>query len=258
VASSKPSTFIQNESLPGGTFEWIAGPTGILLVHGFTATTAEVRLLAQFLHEQGFTVSAPLLPGHGTSPEDLNHCRWNDWTDAVARAYQSLVGRCEQVVVGGQSMGGLLAIHLAAHHPEISGLMLYAPALEALSPFNQFLVRLAALFVPIQEKPAVAPSLADSRWKGYTVYPLAATVQLFNLQAQAKRCLPLLRRPILIIQGRNDQRLDPSGPEKILSSVQSNVKELHWLPKSGHVVLLDQEWDQAANLSLDFLHRILN
>lgn len=236
----------------------MGGTTGILLIHGYTATTTEVGLLGRYFHERGFTVYAPLLPGHDTTPTDLNHYRWQDWAAAVERSYLDLAGRCEQVVVGGASMGGLLAIYLAVHHPEIRALMLYAPALYSYSRVQEFLARITAPFVPYAKKPPTPPSAADSRWKGYTVYPVAAGVQLFNLMAETRRCLPLVRRPLLLIQGLLDHRVSASGPEKILSLVQSTIKELHWLPNSSHVVSLDQEWEQAASLSMAFLNRVLD
>ena len=257
MVSSSAAAGLKNAHLDGDSFHLAGGPTGILLIHGFTSTTAEVRLLGSFLHEHGYTVSAPLLPGHGSTPEELNRCSRQDWVSAVEHSYQDLASQCEQVILGGASMGSLIAIHLSVHHPEIRALMLYSPALEALSLLDQLGVRILAPFVPYRTKPPVAPSAADSRWKGYTVFPLPAAVQFFHLQYEARRYLPLVRRPILIIQGRNDQRVSPSGPERILNSVQSTLKELHWLPNSGHVVLLDQEWEQAANLSLTFLKRVL-
>ena len=66
---------IRNPQLAGDSFTWIEGPVGVLLFHGFTATTAEVRLLAGRLREAGYTVAGPLLPGHGTHPDELNQCR---------------------------------------------------------------------------------------------------------------------------------------------------------------------------------------
>jgi hypothetical protein len=59
---------LQNPHLEGDSFTWESGPLGILLLHGFTATTAEVRPLAKLLHQDGYTVSGPLLPGFGTTP----------------------------------------------------------------------------------------------------------------------------------------------------------------------------------------------
>lgn len=257
MALSSAAAGLKNAHLDGDSFYLAGGPTGILLIHGFTSSTAEVRLLGRYLHEHGYTISAPLLPGHGSTPEEMNRCSWQDWVSSVERSYQELASQCEMVILGGASMGSLIAIYLSVHHPEIRALMLYSPALDAFSFLDRLAVRMLAPFVPYRAKPPVAPSAADTRWKGYTVFPLPAAVQLFDLQKEAQRCLPLVRRPLLIIQGRNDQRVSPSGPERILNSVQSTLKELHWLPNSGHVVLLDQEWEQAANLSLTFLKRVL-
>ena len=69
---------LKNPHMEGDSFLWEAGPVGIVLSHGFTATTTEVRLLAKALHEKGYTVAGPLLPGHGTRYQDMNRCRWQD------------------------------------------------------------------------------------------------------------------------------------------------------------------------------------
>ena len=81
---------IQNPHLEGETFFWSGNEIGVLLLHGLTATTAEVRLLAEKLHASGYTISAPLLPGHGTRPEELNGTTWHDWAWAAEKAYSTL------------------------------------------------------------------------------------------------------------------------------------------------------------------------
>ncbi|HWU87850.1 MAG TPA: alpha/beta fold hydrolase, partial [Kofleriaceae bacterium] len=81
---------------------------GVVLVHGFTGTPFEIRPLGELLHRDGFTVHAPLLPGHGTSIDDLDRTTWRDWADAVERAADAMGRRCARVAVVGQSLGGLL------------------------------------------------------------------------------------------------------------------------------------------------------
>ncbi|RPH38721.1 MAG: alpha/beta hydrolase, partial [Burkholderiales bacterium] len=73
---------LHNPHLEGETFLWEAGSVGVFLSHGYTATTAEVRLFAKRLHEKGYSVAAPLLAGHGTRPEDLNRVTWQDWVES--------------------------------------------------------------------------------------------------------------------------------------------------------------------------------
>jgi carboxylesterase len=100
----------------------------VLLVHGFTGSPPEMRLVGDYLHQRGLTVSGPLLPGHGTTVEEMNRCRWTDWTDHVEGALANLQARCETVFAGGLSMGSLLTLYLAAHPPDLPGAILYSPA----------------------------------------------------------------------------------------------------------------------------------
>lgn len=67
-----------------------AGPVGVLLIHGFAGTPREMWLLGAYLHERGFTVSAPLLPGHGGVLAEINRVNWRDWVAGVESAYAGL------------------------------------------------------------------------------------------------------------------------------------------------------------------------
>jgi carboxylesterase len=250
---------IKNAHLPGDTFRWEGGPAGVLLFHGFTATTAEVRLLGEFLHRKGYTVAGPLLPGHGTSIQDANRCQWTDWTAAAEEAYQQLAAECDPVAVGGESMGGLLALYLASEHPEIAAVLAYAPALRVRSPLRSLLV-IAPVLEPIIRAvalPAAPPSVVDERWKGYEAYPIAAAVEFMRLQRDVVDRLARVAQPLLIIQGRRDRLVDPAVPAQLDQAVASREKEMHWLADSQHCLLLDHEWEQAAEWTGDFLARVL-
>jgi carboxylesterase len=251
---TQTSTF-RNPHLEGAPFYWDGGPVGVLLCHGFTATTAEVRLLAQALHGQGYTVAAPLLPGHCTTPDDCNQYTWQDWYACVEQTYQQLSTRCQTVVIGGESTGALLILRLAAFHPQVAAILCYAPALRLLlSPAKIFLLSLCAPFVTSIPK---APSTDDNPWQGYGVDPLQAAQQLLRLQKVILPMLPQIRQPILILQGRLDPTVHPESPQVIYNQVSSSIKELHWLEHSTHCVILDKERDLAANLTIDFLNRVL-
>ncbi|MBI5034919.1 MAG: alpha/beta fold hydrolase [Chloroflexi bacterium] len=254
---SSQSSYIRNTHLEGDSFFWQSGKTGALLIHGYTASTAEVRPLGQYLHERGYTVSGPLLPGHNTSPQDLNRKKWRDWTNAVEQAYAELKAKCERVFVCGESMGGLLTLYLAAHHPEIAGIVVYAPALRVAN--HETTMRQARLlhrFIPHIKKQDREPSAADARWRGYNVNPISALVQVNDLQREIEKHLSEIRQPLLILLGRRDQSIDPIGGEIILQGVSSIDKELRWLEQSTHCVILDCEWEQAAEMTVRFFNRV--
>jgi carboxylesterase len=76
------------------------------------------------------------------------------------------------------------------------------------------------------------------------------------LQREARRCLPRIHQPLLIVQGRLDTAIDPRSGEVIMRETACTVKELHWLERSAHCVVLDQEWEQAAEWTLQFIERV--
>src|SRR5712692_8608567 len=102
---------------------------GCLLIHGFSGSPWEMRWLGEQLAADGYTVLGPLLAGHGTTPEDMNTTRWPDWYASVVAGYRQLREECEQVIAIGLSLGGALALHLAAHEP-VDGLVLMATPLH--------------------------------------------------------------------------------------------------------------------------------
>lgn len=251
---NRQSLPIYNPHLEGEAFLWEGGPIGVLLSHGFTATTAEVRLLGKLLHAQGYTISAPLLPGHNSRPEDLNRVHWRDWVAAVDQAYLELRERCDPVFVGGESTGALLALYLAAQHPEILGVLAYAPALKLkMSSFDRLRLYLAAPFIPYVPKENMD---SDTPWQGYPVNPLRGVIQLLELQKEILRRLPSIRQPVLIVQGRLDTSVHPSVPALIAEKVGSTDKEIHWMEHSRHVVILDKELDQVAEITQNFISRV--
>lgn len=246
---------LHNPQLEGDSFYWPAGPQGILLIHGFTATVAEVRPMAKRLHAAGYTVAGPLLPGHYTRPEDLNHVRWQDWVQVCEETYRRLQSDCQQVVVGGESTGGLISLYLAAQHPEAAAVLLYAPALRLnLSTLDALRLRLMAPFVPWVPKQNMD---SDTLWQGYPVNPLKGTLQLLALQRQVAPRLGEVRQPTLIVQGRLDTTVHASVPDQIASGVRAQIVEKHWMAQSAHCVLLDRELDQVTGLTLKFLARVL-
>ena len=137
-----------NPHLAGDSFFEKRSSRGILLIHGFTATTNSVRQLASRLGELDWTISAPLLLGHGESLEKLSTTKWRDWATQVELCWHQLNDHCDESFIAGESAGGLLALWLACLQTiRPKGLVLVAPALKLNLPnWKRQLILLLSLF----------------------------------------------------------------------------------------------------------------
>ncbi len=241
----------QNAHLEGRPFYWKKNKIGILLFHGLTASTAEVRPLAKFLSSKGYSVSCPLLPGHLTSPRDLNNRSWLEWAQAGEDAYQQLKKDCDHIFLAGASMGGLVALDLARSHPNALALLLYAPAIRI--P-RMWLIALIYPFIPYLKKKT---SSRPMEWQGYTVRSTHAVNQLRIFQEYIRKNLTKIHQPTLILQGELDQTVDPQGAQQLFNALASERKELFWLTDSTHCVILDRQFDLVCQKTEKFINSIL-
>lgn len=227
----------------------------MLLIHGFTGSPTEMRLLGDYLHERGLTVAGPLLPGHGTSVEELARTRWRQWIDHAEEALAGLQRRCETVFVGGLSMGSLLALHLGAGFPELAGLVCYSPALRLATPWIR-LAPLAGRVLPWFGGPRhvdlVNPEVQGRVWN-YGRAPLRGVAELLPLMHHTNRLLSRVRPDLLVIQSTGDRVIHPRSGPSIVDGVASRHKELLWLHHSGHNIGVEGEWTTVAARTWDFV-----
>jgi len=250
---------VENPQLDGNSFTLTgSGDTGIILFHGFTSTTVEVRPLGEYLHSQGLQINAPLLPGHGINPEDALQVKRSDWLAAAENAFNLMASTQRNIFVAGESMGALLALHLAKEHPEICGVILFAPAIRI---SGQWLSPLLAPFIQFQPKRYLSddskPPEEDSLpWQGYNVLPIPAVAQFYRLQQQVKRELAAISQPILIFQGGKDGTINPDGAHLIMERLGSVDKKLIWIENGTHTLLLGREHPEIYRQTLDFIARV--
>ena len=242
--------------LPGAEpFHHDGSDVGVLLCHGFTGTPQSLRSWGEYLADRGYSVRLPLLPGHGTTWQDMNQTRWEDWYAAVDAAFRELHEACERVVVCGLSMGGALALQLAqAHGPRISGLVLVNPAVKFEDPRTLLLPVLKHVVGSLGaigndvKKPGVT-ELA------YTRTPLKAAHSQLVAWQSVIRDLPEVTQPLLLLRSPQDHVVPASSSALILSRISSlDVTEI-LLEDSYHVATIDNDAQRIFDESAKFIER---
>lgn len=241
---------ILNPHLDGDPFSFEGQDPACLLIHGFTATTSEVRPMGEYLHGLGYAVNAPLLAGHNTIPSDINPVTWQDWLANAEAGYLALAQQHSQVVVAGESMGGLLALLLAAKYPQITGLALFAPALRVRGLYGANVLQYFKAYLD-KDLTDVNPL-----WSGYGNYPVRGLAQLNKLQHETWRRLPQVRQPTLLVMAGRDDSVNPRTAGLIHRRIGSARLETVWMPDSTHVVLLSDQRDEVNQRFHQFLQEI--
>jgi carboxylesterase len=242
--------------LPGAEpFRHEGGEAGVLLCHGFTGSPQSLRPWAQHLAEHGLTVSLPLLPGHGTRWQDMALTGWQDWYAEVDRELRALSERCASVFVAGLSMGGTLALRLAAKHGDaVSGVVVVNPAnrMHGLAPYA---LPVARHFV--RTAPGIASDIAKegSVELGYDKVPLHAAHSLRTFFRQVDGELPQVTQPLLVLRSAQDHVVPAADSARVLSRVSSTDVTEIVLEQSYHVATLDHDAERIFDESLAFIGR---
>jgi carboxylesterase len=228
---------------------------GVLLCHGFTGTPQSMREWGEYLADRGYTSRLPLLPGHGTTWQEMNRTRWADWYSCVDTAFRELHQTCERVVVCGLSMGAALTLQLAQEHgPRISGLILINPAVKIEDPRTVLLPVLKHLVG------SLAGVSNDIKREGvtelaYTRTPLKAAHSQFVAWQSIIRDLPEVTQPVLLLRSPQDHVVPASSSALILSRISSRDVTEILLEDSYHVATIDNDAPRIFDESAKFIER---
>lgn len=230
---------------------------GILLLHGFGDTPQTLRLLANDLHSAGYDINAPLLPGHGRTIESFVESRHEDWLAFARQELRAMRANHETVALVGLSMGGALAAILAAEDKNIPALGLLAPYIDM--PWTHKIA--ASMYwtwgADRARKSNSPGSIRDpgerSKNVGYGFYSARLLHELAMIGKAARRALPHIKAPTLIVQSMTDPRIKPEVAERTLASLGSSEKKLVWIQGAGHIITVDYGREQVFHEVRDWM-----
>lgn len=255
TATADPAPYLL---VPGGD----GNRFGVLMVHGFLASPAELREFGEELFGCGHPVMGVRLKGHGTSPHDLRDRHWEDWLASVRRGYDILSAFCDRICIVGFSTGGALALILATERPEkLAGV---AVASTALRYHNKTLVFVPLLHganklmdwvptrhgvIPFRRNESEQPEI------NYRHIPIEALYELGQALAELNGRLKMVDCPVLVLQGDGDRIVDPHSAEMIMRRLRTPYKKMHMLRSDRHGIL-SEDVDNARAHVLSFIARL--
>jgi carboxylesterase len=233
------------------------GKTGCLLIHGFTGTPFEMRMLGDSLACEKYTILAPRLAGHATRVEDISRSHWENWVTSVEDGLNLLKGCTDQQVVMGLSMGGVLALIAAARFTPLGVVTFSAPSSLPGDPRAKYLpvlkyfIRRVSKGTPDWHNPDAAKDHVD-----YPYYPTSAILELKKLIDVMRSELAEVKAPVLFVQSRQDHGIPAESLDTLFRSISSTDKTSFWVENSGHVVIREPEREAIFAEVKRFLIRI--
>ncbi|SDH21539.1 carboxylesterase [Alteribacillus persepolensis] len=242
--------------VPPKPFKFEGGKRAVLLLHAFTGSSADVRMLGRYLQKRGYTCHAPIYTGHGVPPEELFQSNSFDWWQDVERAWQELRNDgYEEIAVAGLSLGGLMTLKVAYTYPVKGIIPMCAPMIvsENKDRLYKGVLRYAKEYKQLENKDEKQVEKEMEEFKDLPTDTLSSVNELIE---EVRDSLDMIYAPAFIVQAEKDDMVPPESAQVIHDEIASDEKHLKWYEESGHVITMDKERDQLHEDVYQFLEQL--
>jgi len=231
------------------------GKRAVLLLHGFTGTSADVRMLGRFLEKKGYTSLAPHYKGHGVPPEELIQTGPAEWWEDVLAGYNKLKeAGYNEIAVAGLSLGGVFSLKLGYNIPLKGIVTMCAPmSMRTTDIMYEGVLEYAAEYKKHEGKDAETIKQEVEALRGQSMPSLS---ELRELIYDVRENVDHIYAPIFVTQGSLDKVIDPDSANVIYDNAQSSEKQKKWYEQSGHVITLGPEKEQLHEDVYAFLESL--
>lgn len=236
-------------------FFFEAGKRAVLLLHGFTGSSADVRILGRFLEKKGYTSFAPHYKGHGVPPEELIHTSPKDWWQDVLNGYETLKeAGYDEIAVAGLSLGGVFSLKLSMNVPVKGIVTMCAPmTMRTTDMMFQGVVKYAKDYKRFEGKD---PTQIEKEIQSIKEQGMPSLKDLQQLIKDVRSELDFVYSPLLVVQSKHDEVIDPNSAHTIYENVESLEKDLKWFEQSPHVITLGPEKAKLHEDIYEFLESL--
>ncbi len=236
-------------------FTFGKGKRAVLLLHGFTGNTADIRMLGRYLEGKGYTCHAPLYKGHGIPPEQLITTGPEDWWQDVIEAYEFLKNKGHsEIAVVGLSLGGVFSLKLGYTVPIKGIIPMCAPMyIKSEEVMYEGILHYAREYKKLEGK---SKEQIDQEMAEFAKTPMKTLKALQQLIADVRENIEMVYTPTFVVQARHDAMINTDSANIIYQNIETDFKELKWYEESGHVITLDKEREQLHEDIYQFLEKL--
>jgi carboxylesterase len=237
------------------SFTFVGGDRAVLLLHGFTGNSADVRMLGRFLEKRGYTCHAPQYKGHGVPPEELVHTGPDDWWQDVINGYEFLKNKGHtEIAVAGLSLGGVFSLKLGYTVPIKGIVAMCAPMhMKSEEVMYEGILEYAHEYKKREGKTDEQIELEMNEFKKT---PMKTLTELQKLIEDVRENVDMVYAPTFVVQARHDSMINTESANIIYGKIESIIKEIKWYEESGHVITLDSERGQLHEDVYAFLEKL--
>ena len=237
------------------SFTYRGGEKAVLLLHGFTGSTADVRRLGKHLQRHGYTCHAPLYKGHGIEPNVLIQTGPKDWWLDVIDGYNFLRDEgYKEIAVAGVSLGGVFSLKLGIERP-VKGIVLMCAPAEGKN-INDLYKRVLNYAKGFKKFEGKDEEQIIEEMKEFEQTPMRSLKELQQLIIETRGKINQINSPIFILQGSLDEPLYQKSAQFIYENVNTNDKQMKWYEHSGHIITLDKEREKVYEDVHTFLNKL--
>lgn len=240
---------------PPKPFTFEAGKRAVLLLHGFTGNSADVRMVGRFLEDKGYTCHAPQYKGHGVPPEELVRTGPRDWWKDVMQGYDHLKALgYKEIAVVGLSLGGVFSLKLGYTVPVKGIVPMCAPMyFKSEEVMYNGILHYAREYKRLEGK---SEETIGEEMKDFAKTPMETLKELQDLIKDVREHVDLTYAPLFVVQARHDNMINPDSANIIYNEAESPIKEIKWYEESGHVITFDKEKDELHEDIYNFLEKL--
>lgn len=229
------------------------GRRAVLLLHGFTGNSSDVRQLGRYLQKKGYTSYAPHYEGHAEPPENILQSSPHVWYKDALDGYDYLVEQgYDEIAVAGLSLGGVFALKLSLNR-SVKGIVTMCTPMYIKTEGSMYegVLEYARNFKKYEGK---ADAIIDQEMEQF--HPTNTLKELQQTIQSVREAVDEVVEPLLVIQSEKDDMINPDSANIIYDEALSDNKHLSWYHDSGHVITIDKEKEKVFEEVFQFLETL--